>query len=291
MKSNRYLKKWIKATAYLLAASLMFGQSIVGMATEEEVQTTEEIKYITDIYALAEEDIYLVYESSPSLEELQSVFPETLTVILKDETDTAEIEVTWECETDYESDQAKNAQGTYTFIPKWDEAVYVLSEEAAETIEIPVIIVETLGKENPLPIKDLERARKDLQAITEQKSILALVYLRSQYEVKESPSKDGETVITVVSGQSVQIEDVKMDKDGNVWYKVLLYQKENAYNGYIEKRYLATSDEDFLEWAEKYIAKEVISANKPMTMSIMSLSTYEDVNQFPASYQNKLLSL
>ena len=291
MMRNGYLKKWIKATAYLLAASLMLGQSMVSMATEEKAQATEAIKYITDIYDLAEEDIYLVYESSPSLEELQSVFPETLTVTLKDETDTAKVEVTWECETDYESDQVKNVRGTYTFIPKWDESVYVLSKEIAETVEIPVIIVETLGKEISLPIKDLEKARKDLQAITEQKSVLALVYLCSQYEVKESPAKDGNTVITVVSGQSVQIEDVKTDKDGNVWYKVLLYQKENAYNGYIEKKYLATSDEDFLEWAEKYIAEETVSANRPVTMSIMSLSTYEDVNQFPTSYQNKLLSL
>lgn len=291
MKSNGYLKKWIKATAYLLAASLMFEQSMIGMATEEKAQTAEEIKYITDIYDLAEEDIYLVYESSPSLEELQNIFPETLTVTLEDETDTTKIEVTWECETDYESDQVKNVRGTYTFIPKWDESVYVLSEEAAETVEIPVIIVETLGKENPLPIKDMEAARKDLQIITKQKSVLALVYLCSQYEVKESPAKNGNTVITVVSGQSVQIEDVKTDKDGNVWYKVLLYQKENAYNGYIEKKYLASSDEDFREWTEKYIAEETVSANRPVTMSIMSLSTYEDVNQFPASYQNKLLAL
>ena len=150
---------------------------------------------------------------------------------------------------------------------------------------------ETVEENIPTQIEDLETAQEDLNNITEQKSILALVYLCDKYEVKSSPSNDSSTVVSVVSGQSVQILGVDLDDEGNVWYRVSLYHQDKNYQGYIEKQYLATSDEDFLDWADEYVDEEEILANKPRTMSIMTLSDYPDVNQFPASYQNSLLAL
>ena len=207
MKKNRHMKIWIKVTAYLMAICIIFGQSMVGMATENQPRSSEES----------------ITESIESL------------------------------------------------------------ETAGEIVEEDI----------PMLIEDLETAQENLQEITEQKSILALVYLCDKYEVKDSPSKNGGTVVSVVSGQSVQIEGVNLDEEGNVWYKVSLYQQDKEYMGYIEKQYLATSDEDFLDWTDEYVEEEEIPANKPMTMAlpIMTLSDYPDVNQFPASYQNALLAL
>ena len=169
------------------------------------------------------------------------------------------------------------------------------AEEENESEEKAEITAESVGEEIPMPIEDLEAAQEELQEITEQKSILALVYLCDKYEIKDSPSQDGHGVVFVTSGQTVQIENVDMDEDGGIWYKVSLYQGEKSYTGFIEEKYLATSDEMFLEWTDEYV-EEVADeslANKPMTMSlpIMTLSDYPDVNQFPASYQNALLAL
>lgn len=218
MRNSRYVKRWIKVTAYLMAASIMFSQSMVGMAAGDKLLMQEE-----DTRSLIEAD---------------------------------------EQAADVTEDKAEN-------------------KNTEETVE----------EEVPTQIEDLEAAQEDLQDITEQKSILALVYLCDKYSVKESPSIDSTTVVSVVSGQSVQIVGVDLDDEGNVWYRVSLYQQDKNYQGYIEKQYLATSDEDFLDWTDEHVDEEEILASKPKTMSIMTLSNYPDVNQFPASYQNSLLAL
>ena len=187
-------------------------------------------------------------------------------------------------ETTTEADMQETDASTYENSAEDDGAS---TEETDESKESP----ETAEREIPAQIEELETAQEDLQGITEQKSILALVYLCDKYEVKDAPSKDGAAVVSVVSGQSVQIESVDLDEEGNVWYKVSLYRQDKNYSGYIEKKYLATSDEDFLGWTDEYVEEEVIPAKKPRTMSIMTISNYPDINQFPASYQNALLAL
>lgn len=178
---------------------------------------------------------------------------------------------------------------------KTQETAVESTEEENESEEKSETAAENVEEEIPMPIEDLETAQEELQEITEEKSILALVYLCDKYEVKDSPSQDGHGVVFVTSGQTVQIENVDMDEEGGVWYKVSLYQNEKSYTGYIEEKYLATSDEMFLEWTDEYVEEvaDESQANKPMTMSlpIMTLSDYPDVNQFPASYQNALLAL
>ena len=300
MKKCRFTKKLIKITAYVTAFSILFGQVMVSTATEEKSQVSEnstpeedtssDIKYIVEI--TTPEDAYLTYEEKPSLEELQETFPDTLTVITDEEEDTIELEVVWECETDYEEGYSGEGKEVYIFIPKWDDDEYVLSEEIPESIEVPVIKVEVTHGEEVQQIEDLEAAQEDLQGITKQKSVLAVVYLCDKYEVKDRSSKNGSTVVSVVSGQSVQIVGVDLDEEGNVWYKVSFYVEDKNYKGYIEKQYLATSDEIFLDWTDEYVEEtEEVPANKIRTMSIMTLSNYPDINQFPASYQNALLSL
>ncbi len=236
--------------------------------------------YITAFEPLAEEDAYFSCMYKPGLEELTEVFPETLLVWIEGREESTQIEVVWESEEDFE----ETVSELYTFYPKWDETLYLIADSAEDTIEIPAITVE-VPVEGSM-IADLEKARSALQDITANKSILALVYLCDKYEVKSGPSADADTVQTVVSGQSVQITDAELDEYGSVWYRTLFYQNGKEYTGYIERGYLAASDEDFAKWEETYI--EISAAT--MMMSAVE-DGYPDVDQFPASYQNALYAL
>ena len=252
-----------------------------------------EVRCITGISALPTEQCYLTFEEKPSAEELADRFPALLAVTLDDAEEPEEIAVTWACDTDYEADWSGEGKECYTFMPVWDEESYVLSEEAAETVTLPAITVEVVHREAEGEIRDLETAQEELEEITEEKSILALVYLCDRYEVKAAPDAGADAVDTIACGQSVQIVGVELDEAGNAWYKVSLYDRDKNYTGYIEKRYLATSDEKFMAWTEEYVQKaQEMPKKKTRTISLMSsISSYPDVNQFPPSYQNKLLAL
>ncbi|MCM1386929.1 MAG: hypothetical protein NC231_06355 [Bacillus sp. (in: Bacteria)] len=247
--------------------------------TANEKDTENNIVYITAFEPLAEEDSYFPCMYKPALEELAFIFPETLSVWIEGEESATEIEVTWESEEDFD----ETALEVYVFYPKWDESLYALAEASENEIEIPAITVEVPADSNM--IHDLEEAQEALEDISENKSILALVYLCDEYEVKDTPGQGGETVCTVASGQSVQIVDAALDEYGAVWYQVILYQGEKEYKGYIEREYLATSDEDFAEWEDTYIDLSAV----PMMMALDA--GYPDIDQFPDSYQNALYSL
>ncbi len=288
MRKNGRTRHYIRYLSCVMAAVLGLLQPCAVMAVEnhesevrdsDSQESEDRIIYITAFEPLAEEDTYFPCMYKPALEELVSVFPETLSVWTEGEETSIELEVVWECEEDFD----ETALERYVFYPKWDESMYAVADSGEEDIEIPAITVEVPSDSGM--IHDLEEASSDLQDISQDKSILALVYLCDKYEVKDTPGQDGETIHTVVSGQSVQITDVALDEYGAVWYQVLLYLNENEYKGYIEREYLATSDEEFARWEETYIDLSAI----PMMMAMDA--GYPDVDQFPASYQNALYSL
>ena len=237
------------------------------------------IKYITAVEALAEDETYFSCMYKPTPEELSGIFPETLFVWLDGEETPAELAVTWECGEDYTATK----QQYYLFYPKWDETRYALAEAVRDTIEVPVITIEVPQEGGS--IKNPEEAKSSLQSIIREKAVLASVYLCDTYEIKAGPSSDSETVQTAVSGQSVQITGVESDGYGMVWYQVLMYRNGAAYTGYVEKTYLATSDEDFAKWEETYLDM----AAMPATMEFSE--GCPDIDQFPASYQNALYAL
>ncbi|MCM1121463.1 MAG: Ig-like domain-containing protein [Eubacterium sp.] len=302
MKKSRPTRRHIKYLFCVIAAVIGLSQPWAALAVEEEEDMTQnavqedmqesadedndventadvdEVKYIAEFETFAEEDAYFPCMYKPALEELLSVFPETVRVWLEGEEDSVELEVTWECEEDFDNTQVE----IYVFYPKWDEALYAIADAAADSVEIPSITVE-VPVESGI-ISDLEGAKSALKDIS-QKSILALVYLCDEYEVKKNPSYDSETVQTVHSGQSVQITDVELDEYGSVWYRVLFYQNATEYAGYVEREYLATANEDFADWEDTYLNLSAI----PMVMAFSM--GYPDVDQFPASYQNALYAL
>ena len=281
MKKNRSIRRKIRFISYILAAVVGLVQpcAILVAAPNEDVSDSdaETIEYITAFEELSEDDAYLSCMYKPTLEELEEVFPTTLLVQFEGEEDFTEIEVTWECEDDFDDSEYL----LYTFYHSWDEEKYAISDSVKDTIEVPSIMVEVPAG----LIKDLEEARDDLQDILEEKSILALVYLCDEYEVKEEASYEKSTLATVSCGQSVLITGVNLDENGNIWYQVTFYQDETEYTGYIERGYLATSDEDFALWEETHINFEAM----PMVMAFSA--GCPDVDQFPASYQNALYAL
>lgn len=129
----------------------------------------------------------------------------------------------------------------------------------------------------------IREAQEELQEITDQNIIMALVYLCDTYKVRETPSDDSGVSVSVPSGTTVQIIGMDVDEEWNVWYQVSLGQNDQVYCGYIERSYLAYSDELFLDWEENYFPK--------ITLFSTRSSSYPDVEQFPESYQVSLMKL
>lgn len=135
----------------------------------------------------------------------------------------------------------------------------------------------------------ITQARTSLSGILKDRIVMALVYLSDQYPVRESADYDSAVVAEVPSGQQVQIQDIVVDDQYEVWEYVLFYYQGKQYTGYIPRTYLACSDEVFLEWETEY-------GMNPAAWSIMSLDgeaaqSYQDIEQFPASYQAALTAL
>lgn len=126
-------------------------------------------------------------------------------------------------------------------------------------------------------------AREALQKLASDQQMMALVYHGSSYDMKEQPDRDSNTIATLKSGELVFIEDVAFnEEDSTLWYQVRTATDEQT--GYIEKYYLAYSDERLLEWEATYLtydAAEILTAGVD----------YSDIAEFPASYQSKLITL
>lgn len=65
----------------------------------------------------------------------------------------------------------------------------------------------------------IAEAGQALRQIVEDREVMALVYLCDEYELCSDASEDSAAVVTVPSGQMVEILDVTVDEDGQVWEK------------------------------------------------------------------------
>jgi len=138
----------------------------------------------------------------------------------------------------------------------------------------------------------VETAGAELEAIAQEREIMALVYLSDEYPVRVQPSYESQAAVSVPSGQLVNIEDVyvALDEEENpeVWYYVRLLYGDAEYAGYVPRYYLAVSDERFLEWEENYGLNF-----QAATYSIDNAgnASYPDIEQFPESYRPALRAL
>ncbi len=135
----------------------------------------------------------------------------------------------------------------------------------------------------------VEEARAALKEITDEKVIMALVYLSDEYPIRLEPFYDSAVVQVVRSGQQVQIKDVHLDDNLEVWSYVTLYYGEQELAGFIPRNMLACSDMDFLVWEDTYGMNP--AGRNTLVESESGELVYADIEVFPESYKEALLSL
>jgi len=132
---------------------------------------------------------------------------------------------------------------------------------------------------------DVEEAQQSLKALAAEREIPALLYLKDIYTIKTEPDRNSNDVAAIASGQQVYITGVGEDKGHNIWYQVTYSYDGGDLSGYIEREYLAFSDERMIEWESMNIRSMMMFRLRRSGVS------YADVEQFPDSYQDALYRL
>lgn len=138
------------------------------------------------------------------------------------------------------------------------------------------------------PVSDSE-----LHKLAMERDMMALVYLCEKYQVKQEPGLQAETIMEVKSGQTVFLLDAAYNEEETaLWIRVAIREQEKVNTGYVERKFLACSDERFLQWEESFLHNnrlEEILQMQQLTVNDTGVS--EDVAQFPESYQAGLSAL
>lgn len=127
-----------------------------------------------------------------------------------------------------------------------------------------------------------------LNEIAAERDIMAVVYLSDQYPIRQEPSYDSQETVTVFSGQTVNILDVYVDDNYEVWEYVTLLYNEVEYYGFIPRSFLAVSDARFLDWEKNYGMNPEASV---YAIDESGNAVYPDIEQFPESYRPALYAL
>jgi len=132
---------------------------------------------------------------------------------------------------------------------------------------------------------DVEAAQQSLKELVAEREIPALLYLKDIYTMKTAPDSNSNDVASIATGQQVYITGVGEDRGHNIWYQVTYSYDGGDLSGYIQREYLAFSDERMIEWEGMNI--------RSMQMFRLRRSgiSYADVEQFPESYQSALYQL
>lgn len=129
----------------------------------------------------------------------------------------------------------------------------------------------------------------DLQKQAQRRDVMAVVYLCRSYVLRETcggaEPKQKPTALT--AGSTVRILDADLGKDGSLWLKVGSLGAE-PFEGWMERRNLAISDERFLKWEKSNVPKAVQGADR---LQNNGDGVSEDIAQFPESYQAGLTAL
>lgn len=129
----------------------------------------------------------------------------------------------------------------------------------------------------------IEEAQNALSEIAQQDPLMALIYLCDYYGLKREPDIRSEDLVWLPSGTTVLINGVALDPDYTIWYRVTVEHNGDSYTGYVDRNYLAYSNEIFRAWENNYFAR--------IAMYAADMGGYPDIEQFPASYRDKLVQL
>lgn len=161
-------------------------------------------------------------------------------------------------------------------------------QAAPGTAQQQKLSVRSSGELDEETAEWIDMAGEELAQIAAEREIMALVYLSDTYPVRSLPSYDSEAAVTVLSGQQVNILDVYVDENCEVWEYVRLEYNGEEFYGYVPRTYLACSDSRFLDWEERYNMNPSASV---YSVDAEGRATYADIEQFPASYRPALLAL
>ena len=146
---------------------------------------------------------------------------------------------------------------------------------------------------NRTELTDIPTAEKAFTDIVSTKDVMALIYMTDIYHVRRLADAGSDTVADLESGHTVYLLGVTITHD-KVWFKVQFWAIGTQMEGYVERGYLAYSDEDWLEWDASYLYK--LADNGKISQSAVGgiktlAASYTDVAQFPAGYQAALTQL
>lgn len=144
--------------------------------------------------------------------------------------------------------------------------------------------VMVYGQEEDTEYVDVQVKNVDrqIEEISGEHQVLALVYLCDTYDVRNAASYEAETVVTIKSGQSVIITGMEL-AEGTLWYEVQLGLDDTEYTGYIQKENLAFSDEKLIQAEETFLSE--------ISLNYLGSSGYSDIDYFPESYRKFLTEL
>lgn len=136
-----------------------------------------------------------------------------------------------------------------------------------------------------------------LESLADERDIMGVVYLCTEYSLRQSPSRESDTAMSVPCGQTVTIQGFEMDAQGKLWLKVRAQVGTLEGEGWMERRYLACSDERFLSW-ESILTNPIsllAETGEPESGGEKDAASDsevpEDILQFPQSYREALIAL
>ena len=173
------------------------------------------------------------------------------------------------------------------------ESTELQSETAAEEIKKEPQEAQQAEVPAENPEKDKfqefmeEQKENSLEALAEDRDIMAVVYLCHTYELLEEPELSAEPVGEVDCGQTVFVLEAA-DRSGSRWIRVRALVGGDCFEGWIERSRLAISDERFLQWEKE---NPVLKAPVRFRMMLMTSAVPTDISMFPESYQGALSAL
>ncbi len=132
-----------------------------------------------------------------------------------------------------------------------------------------------------------------LADLAAERDMMALIYLCEQYELKSEPSLEASVAAVADSGQTVWIQNgVYNVEEAVLWVQVTFTNGENTYTGYVQRDYLACSDQRFLQWEADFARENGVETQSELAqLNASDSGVTTDVAQFPESYQKGLMAL
>lgn len=166
----------------------------------------------------------------------------------------------------------------------FDEEIASTETEVDEEISLEETTIDETAVNSDLT-ELIETAVSAFQKILQEKPLMALLYRTESYEVQREAGTFDNTVASIDSGHTLYITDIEI-LEGDIWYQVRFWNNGAEYSGYIERYYLAYSDEDWIAWDKEYL-----NAKYGISQDSTNYTDFSDIHAFPAIYQDSLRAL